>query len=414
VTQNVSNKQDAVDFLTWTFFYRRIAQNPNYYNLQGVTHRHISDHLSELIESTLSDLSKSRCILIDENEMDVSALNLGMIAAYYYIQYTTIELFNESLSKTTKMRGLIEIISHATEFESLAIRQKEDDILAKLAAHLPVKISKPDYHSTATKVNILLQSYFSRRVLSPDLAEDQNLVLRTAPRLLQALVDVISSNGWLNPAIAAMELSQMIVQAMWDSDSPLKQLPHLTHEVIERIKKEEPNCESIMDFLDLDDKRRVQLLKMDKTQIIDVARAANRYPNVEVQHEIQDPQNIVAGGKVKVAVSLQRDLDEDEKLGPVHAPFYPGEKVEGWWLIIGDSEANALYAIKKITLTRASLKTVLDFDVPPTITGGGGLRASLYLMSDSYIGCDQEFELSLLVRQSGGASGGEDAMDTDS
>jgi replicative superfamily II helicase len=89
VTKTIENKQDAVDYLTWTFLYRRMTQNPNYYNLQGVTHRHLSDHLSELVENTLNDLEQSKCISIEE-DMDTSPLNLGMIAAYYYINYTTI------------------------------------------------------------------------------------------------------------------------------------------------------------------------------------------------------------------------------------------------------------------------------------------------------------------------------------
>ncbi len=64
--------------------------------------------------------------------MDISPLNLGMIAAYYYINYTTIELFSMSLNNKTKIKGLIEIISNAAEYESIPIRHHEDSILRQV------------------------------------------------------------------------------------------------------------------------------------------------------------------------------------------------------------------------------------------------------------------------------------------
>ena len=61
-------------------------------------------------------------------------------------------------------------------------------------------------------------------------------IVLQAVRLIQACVDVLSSNGWLSPALAAMELAQMVTQAMWGRDSYLKQLPHFTAELIEACK----------------------------------------------------------------------------------------------------------------------------------------------------------------------------------
>lgn len=47
--------------------------------------------------------------------------------------------------------------------------------------------------------------------------------MRCVP-LVQACVDVLSSQGWLKPALAAMEIAQMATQAVWDKDSVLKQV----------------------------------------------------------------------------------------------------------------------------------------------------------------------------------------------
>uniref|UniRef100_A0A8C1SFY8 Activating signal cointegrator 1 complex subunit 3 n=1 Tax=Cyprinus carpio TaxID=7962 RepID=A0A8C1SFY8_CYPCA len=191
VTKTVENKQDAVDYMTWTFLYRRMTQNPNYYNLQGMSHRHLSDHLSELVENTLQDLEQSKCISI-EDEMDVAPLNLGMIAAYYYINYTTIG--EDSL-----------YLTHFFE----------------LLAYLSFII-----------FNWRVQCNFQMNVSSVFLLF--SCPCFQAVRLIQACVDVLSSNGWLSPALAAMELAQMVTQAMWSKDSYLKQLPHFTSEHIKR------------------------------------------------------------------------------------------------------------------------------------------------------------------------------------
>ncbi len=89
--------------------------------MQGVSHRHLSDHLSDLVEGVLADLEGSKVIAI-EDDMDLEPLNLGMIAAYYYIAYTTIELLSSSLTAKTKTKGLLEILASASEFDALPMR----------------------------------------------------------------------------------------------------------------------------------------------------------------------------------------------------------------------------------------------------------------------------------------------------
>ncbi|RMX47508.1 hypothetical protein pdam_00002126 [Pocillopora damicornis] len=353
VTKTVENKQDAVDYLTWTFLYRRMTQNPNYYNLQGVTHRHLSDHMSDMVENTLNDLEQSKCLSI-EDEMDVSPLNLGMIAAYYYINYTTIELFSVSLNAKTKLRGLIEIISSAYEYERLPIRHHEDT------------------------------------------------TLKQAMRLVQACVDVLSSNGWLSPALAAMELAQMVTQAMWSKDSYLKQIPHFSSEIIKRCV--DKGVESVFDIMDLEDDERNKLLKLDDSQMQDVARFCNRYPNIELSFEVQDKDDISAGSPVNVVVDLDR---EDEQPGPVIAPFFPGKREEGWWLVIGDTKNNGLISIKRLTLQQKA-KVKLDFVAP---SSPGNYSYTLFFMCDTYMGCDQEYPFKINVGEA--ASGDEESGDSE-
>jgi len=148
-----------------------------------------------------------------------------------------LELFSVSLNNKTKIRGLIEIISSAAEYVNIPIRHHEDNILRQLAQRLPNKLQNPKFNDPHVKTNLLIQAHMSRMQLSAELQSDTEEILGKAIRLIQACVDVLSSNGWLSPALAAMELAQMVTQAMWKKDSYLKQLPHFTTEIVKRCNE---------------------------------------------------------------------------------------------------------------------------------------------------------------------------------
>ncbi|KAL7257965.1 hypothetical protein ACSBR1_004148 [Camellia fascicularis] len=393
----IENKQDAVDYLTWTFMYRRLTQNPNYYNLQGVSHRHLSDHLSELVENTLNNLEASKCVAI-EDDVELSPLNLGMIASYYYISYTTIERFSSSLTAKAKMKGLLEILASASEYAQLPIRPGEEELIKKLINHQRFSFENPKCTDPHVKANALLQAHFSRHVVGGNLASDQREVLLSASRLLQAMVDVISSNGWLSLALLAMEVSQMVTQGMWERDSMLLQLPHFTKDLAKKCQ-ENPgkSIETVFDLVEMEDDERRELLQMSDSQLMDIARVCNRFPNIDLTYDVVDGDNVRAGDDVSLQVTLERDLEGRTEVGPVDAPRYPKTKEEGWWLVVGDTKSNQLLAIKRVSLQRKA-KVKLDFASP----GEAGKKTyTLYFMCDSYMGCDQEYSFALDVREAG-------------
>ncbi|KAG9146680.1 hypothetical protein Leryth_005025 [Lithospermum erythrorhizon] len=390
----IQNKQDAVDYLTWTFMYRRLTQNPNYYNLQGVSHRHLSDHLSELVENTLTDLEASKCVAIEDDNL-LSPLNLGMIASYYYISYTTIERFSSSLTQKTKLKGLLEILASASEYELLPIRPGEEELIRRLINHQRFSFENLKYSDPHVKANALLQAHFSRQMVGGNLASDQQEILLSANRLLQAMVDVISSNGWLNLALLAMEMSQMVTQGMWERDSMLLQLPHFTKELAKRCQ-ENPgkSVETVFDLVELEDDERRELLQMSDTQLIDIARFCNRFPNIDLAYDVVDGGSVMPGEDVSLQVTLERDLEGRTEVGPVDAPRFPKVKEEGWWLVVGDTKSNQLLAIKRVTLQRKA-RVKLDFTAPAE---PGKKSYTLYFMCDSYMGCDQEYSFTVHVK----------------
>jgi hypothetical protein len=77
------------------------------------------------------------------------------------------------------------------------------------------------------------------------------------------------------------------------------------------------------------------------------------------------------------------------------APRYPKEKLEGWWVVLGDQKNNTLLAIKRVTLNKQRLDVNLEFEA----TTAGKQKLALYLICDSYMGCDQELDVALTIAE---------------
>jgi pre-mRNA-splicing helicase BRR2 len=71
---------------------------------------------------------------------------------------------------------------------------------------------------------------------------------------------------------------------------------------------------------------------------------------------------------------------------PVYAQYYPGQKEEQWWIVVGRPKINKLLSIKKVTNFKAveEMQVKLNFVVQKD-PDSQSLDFEVYLICDSYI-----------------------------
>lgn len=111
--------------------------------------------------------------------------------------------------------------------------------------------------------------------------------------------------------------------------------------------------------------------------------------------------------------------------GAAHAPKFPKQKDEGWWLVLGDADDGQLLALRRVSFLSIlflfflllfpflspfflnerrdnhqmaymgkTTSTSLTFDAP---TEEGPKELQVYLLSDSYLGLDQQYSVKFNV-----------------
>ncbi|XP_023246702.1 activating signal cointegrator 1 complex subunit 3 [Copidosoma floridanum] len=417
VAGTIKTKQEFLDYLTWTYFFRRLLKNPKYYNLDSMEPEFVNSYLSKLVDDTLTLLIESQCIYNDEEEQCIGSLPLGRIASYYYLSHQTIAMFNEHLVDNLSLEKCLRVMCNSHEYDELPVRHNEDLLNEELAKMCRFPVERLSYDSSNTKTFLLLQAHFSRLPLPcADYYTDLKSVLDQSIRILQAMIDVVAERGLLSSTLRVMHLMQMVLQARWIDESSLITLPYIEKEhlhLFSDFPKSLPAfCATVFnnygrlanhllhEFIDDQVNKIHQVAKEMPILCIDLALQGD-LESTEKEKKIE-----IAESADKKYISLHRDSEYTLVVGTkrknhsqsqlrAHCPRFHRPKDEGWFLILGDVENRELWALKRVAGINGPRKMhYLQFKTPSC---PGPMRLQFYVMSDCYIGFDQQYSVLINV-----------------
>lgn len=248
----------------------------------------------------------------------------------------TTQLYYYFIHRTPHMisKRVIMIIAASPEFEKshnseIVERPSDNYEVPQLIREIPNLNEKnrerPLCFGYSIKARALLYAHLSRMKLPPNSLEiDKNYVVKKCPVLIQefvqcvaqltmlALAGKISRTPSLETLEAAMKWSSLIVQAMWDSKSPLLQLPHIGEESLRYFSNKKRTVKTLQQLAQMrHDERRIMLKSLTDEQYEDIVVVLGNMPHLEVEVKCEvlddeDSSNITAGSIVTVTVGLTR------------------------------------------------------------------------------------------------------------
>ncbi|XP_040076297.2 activating signal cointegrator 1 complex subunit 3 [Ixodes scapularis] len=428
VAGTIRSTQDCLDYMTWTYFYRRLLQNPSYYGLENTEPKQMNAYLSNLVTKALRTLQDSSCLEVDTDDRTLISTALGKIASFYYMSHESIRLLYETLQVDSSVEKILRALTQVKEYAELPVRHNEDLINGDLAKSCPVAVDSSTFNSPYTKAHLLFQAHFSRLQLPcSDYKTDTKSVLDQAIRLLQAIIDIVGNQGWLCPALSGIILLQMIIQARWHTDNTLLTLPHIDEAAVVCFKS--ISVDSLPEAVQLCNESPKALEKalhekLQERQLHQVMDTLRQLPNQRVRLYIEEISVAEKQDWTPIKLECIRGPVPDDHWVPVRssgeyvlqaevsqqhgrgkggsfralAPCFPKPKDEGWFLVLGHAQRKELIALKRVGSLRSNSKQHLTFRAPQEV---GRVVYTFYLMSDSYLGLDQQYTVCLDVQEAG-------------
>jgi len=392
-SETVVTKQDALDYLTWTFFFRRLHKNPSYYGLEISAEEHNSiaaqqlanDFMIKMVDTSLNELATSKCVEVYPNG-DVDPTPMGKIMSYYYLSHKTIRQLVHHAKPEASLQDVLTWMCLATEYDELPVRHNEDLINEELSKNLPLSGTAFDLPmwDPHVKAFLLLQAHMSRINLPiTDYVGDQTSVLDQSIRIIQASIDVMTESGHLSSTLEFIKLLQCIKSARWPTEPPLSILPTVSETLKNKMALQE-----LSKLKPPQVQKLARDLSVPNSQSARFSKAAAAIPNIAVS--VDDVKAL------SLTVSLKRLNPVTEREARIYAPRFPKPQTEGWFIVVGDIARDEIVAVKRVGWSQGPGKSVSVGSRPtaraviklPDPENGGGRKLDVLVLSDGYLGME--------------------------
>ncbi|KAG9317061.1 translocation protein sec63 [Chiua virens] len=366
----------------------------------------------------------------------IGGLLPGMVGRWWFgskgktkdgIEPRTAEGFWKGVEEGSGLGDIVKVVGSAFRYES---HTKSAGDLSNVEAEIEKRVgdewkkmikavANGDGDSNARRALTLLYAHFLRLDLgSKALEQEQASLLLQTPMLLNALLTIASARSWLAPTLGVMRLHAYLVQALVPGKAtPIQaQLPGFDSTVLSTGKQDlatfvrelKENGDQraseagkalqswgTLEIVDMGFKVIGERLVTPSSIVFLLVKLRVKEPGTTTPSPVQDAKSIKKNDEIDGKfLSTRKDAEETDANGAgyAHAPYWPGLRKPGWWIILADDKSNRIVVppLKISDVPRSDPSRArnyrcykIQFQAPPNT---GLFTWKVYFVSDTIAG----------------------------
>ncbi|XVF11808.1 hypothetical protein REPUB_Repub08aG0059500 [Reevesia pubescens] len=351
----VTNVKEACAWLGYTYLFIRMRLNPLAYGIgwdEVIADPSLSLKQRALVTDAARSLDKAKMMRFDEKSGNFYCTELGRIASHFYIQYSSVETYNEMLRRHMNDSEVIEMVAHSSEFENIVVREEEQnelEMLARTSCPLEVKGGPSNKHG---KISILIQLYISRGSIDAfSLVSDAVYISASLARIMRALFEICLRRGWCEMSLFMLEYCKAVDRQIWPHQHALRQFDKdLSPEILRKLEERGADLDRLQEMEEKDIGALIRYAPGGRL----VKQYLGYFPWINLSATVSPITRTV----LKVDLLISSDFIWKDR-------FHGA--AQRWWILVEDSVNDHIYHSELFTLTKKMARgepQKLSFTVP--------------------------------------------------